>query len=80
MTKAEKDIDDINFIINEIIRFASMEVHDLSEFLEENTVPNPSGSEVYRIGEAASRRFYELASRHLSTRPDLNNNFDRVST
>lgn len=82
-TKAEKDIEDVDFIINEIIRFASMEARDFITYLREHkndawfSIPHPSkkGS-ILTIGEAASRRFYELAKRHLSTRPDLNNNYD----
>lgn len=82
-TKAEKDIEDINFIINEITLFASMEVLDLMAYLREHkndawfSIPHPSGSGSHlTIGEAAGRRFYELAARHLSTRSTLNNNFD----
>lgn len=79
-TKAEKDIEDIDFIVNEIVRFASMEVRDLMTYLSEHkndawfNVPHPSGSGGHlTIGEAAGRRFYELAARHLSTRGDLHN-------
>jgi hypothetical protein len=81
-TKLEKDIDDIDFIANEIVRYASMEVRDLMAYLREHkedywhSVPHPSGSGNLTVGAAAGRRFYELAARHLSTRPDLKHNFD----
>jgi hypothetical protein len=81
-TKLEKDADDIDFIANEIVRYASMEVRDLMAYLREHkedywhSVPHPSGSGNLTIGAAAGRRFYELAARHLSTRADLKHNFD----
>src|SRR4051794_10753227 len=82
-TKAEKDEEDIFFILNEMARFASMEIHDLMVYLREHkndawfSVPSPRGDGSHiTIGEAAGRRFYELAERHLATRDDLNNNFD----
>jgi hypothetical protein len=82
-TKSEKDIDDIDFIINELVRYGSMEVRDLMAYLREHkndywhSIPSPRGDGSHlTIGEAAGRRFYELAARHLATRADLNNNFD----
>lgn len=81
-TKAQRDIEDIKFILSEIVRLHSMEFTDLMAHLDENEndswyeVPHPSGSGGLVCGEAAGRRFYDLTARQLATQPNLRNNFD----
>lgn len=70
-------------MLSELIRFAAMDVRTMMAHLREHkkdawcNVPHPrdDGGQL-TIGEAANRRFYEMAIRHLSTRPDLNHNFE----
>ena len=82
LNKAAQDEEDIAFIIDEIVRINSMEFHDLIAYLRENkndawfTVSHPNGNGDLTIGQAAARRFYDIAKRHLSTTPELNDNFD----
>ncbi len=82
LNKAEQDEEDIAFIIDEIVRINSMEFHDLMAYLRENkndawfTISHPNGNGDLTIGQAAARRFYEISKRHLSTKSELNNNFD----
>lgn len=81
-TKAQRDIEDCEFILSEIVRLNSMEFKDLMAYLDEHKndswfdVPHPSGSGGLVCGEAAGRRFYDLTSRHLATQASLRNNFD----
>lgn len=82
LNKAAKDEEDTAFIIDEIVRFASMEFRDLMDYLREHkndawfTLPHPTKEGHLTIGQAAALRFYEMAKRHLSTQSELNNNFD----
>src|SRR6185436_20199232 len=79
-TKTEKDIEDIEFIVDEMIRFGSMDLKSLIDYLRKNKndawfyLLNPKDhSRRWFIGEAAQRRFVDLASRHLATSSDLHN-------
>jgi hypothetical protein len=82
LNKAQQDEEDIAFIIDEIVRFASMEVRELMAYLREHkndvwfTLPHPTKEGQITIGQAAAVRFYDMAKRHLSTQSELNNNFD----
>ncbi len=82
LNKAAQDEEDIAFIIDEIVRINSMEFYDLMKYLRENkndgwfTISRPNEDGELIIGQAAGLRFYEIAKRHLSTKPELNNNFD----
>ena len=82
-TKTDKDIDDLDFIANELVRFAAMDVKAMIAHLKEHkkdawcNLPHPrNDGSILTIGEAADRRFFELARRHLGTTPDLNNDFE----
>lgn len=82
LNKAKQDEEDIAFIIDEIVRFTSMEVRELMAYLREHkndawfNLPHPTRDGHITIGQAAALRFYEMAKRHLFTKPELNNNFD----
>lgn len=82
MNKAQRNIDDINFIIDEIKRLGSMSRSDMKSHIEANennhdflyTIKSPSGKGEYVCGREASRRLYELAKRHLATQKTLEDN------
>jgi hypothetical protein len=81
MSKTAQDIEDINFIIEEIIRFRSMEWTELKQALEGSndglcTIPHPDPEKGQLIcGRAAYNRFYRIAERHLATEKSLQANF-----
>jgi hypothetical protein len=82
-TKTDRDIEDIEFIVDELVRFASMDAKTMIGHLKENkndawfNLPHPrNDGSILTIGEAAGHRLYDLASRHLATTPDLNNDFE----
>lgn len=82
LNKAEQDEEDIAFIIDELVRFESMEVRELMAYLREHkndawfNLPHPTRDGHITMGQAAALRFYEMAKRHLFTKPELNNYFD----
>lgn len=82
-TKTDRDIEDIEFIVDELVRFASMDAKTMIAHLREHkndawfNLPHPRNDGRHlTIGEVAGRRLYDLASRHLTTTADLNNNFE----
>ncbi len=82
LNKAEQDEEDIAFIIDELVRFESMEVRELMAYLREHkndawfNLPHPTRDGHITIGQATALRFYEMAKRHLLTKSELNNDFD----
>jgi hypothetical protein len=75
MAKHQLDIEDINFILSEILRFASMTFQEMKALREDDpdrhdlffSIPHPEGRGQYTIGREASRRLYKLGERHLAT-------------
>lgn len=82
-TKTDRDIEDIEFIVDELVRFASMDIKTMIAHLKEHkndawfNLPHPrnDGSHL-TIGAAAGRRLFDLATRHLRTTADLDNDFE----
>src|ERR1700754_2761659 len=79
MAKHQQDIEDVNFILGEVLRFASMTFQDMKANSEANpdnqdllfSIPHPEGQGQYIIGREASRRLYKLGERHLATQRRL---------
>lgn len=84
MSKASKDIEDINFILSEIQQFESMSRSDFRHYLGNSSIfsclipiPNSHGGEDNVIcGKDAKIKFFELAKRHLKTQNELEKNVD----
>lgn len=81
--KHEKDAEDIEFILNEIVKFQSMENREMIQYLGKNKrdargfIPAPNGSGIWICGAAAIERFIELAERYLQTLKEDRFNFDK---
>jgi Apea-like HEPN len=79
MAKHQLDIDDINFVISEVIRFTAMTFQDMKAMKEadpENddllfSMPHPTRPGLLIIGRPASQRLSDLGERHLATQPRL---------
>jgi hypothetical protein len=83
MDKITNDIEDINFIISEIIRFASMEFQELITHIDKNkqdglcAIKHPFKNSELICGQEAFRRFYQITKRHfLNTLKDSASDFD----
>jgi hypothetical protein len=83
MDKISCDIDDVEFILGEIIKFASMEPQALFAFLKDKnedalcSVPHPSrGGGILICGREAFRRFYFITERLLKTLGDSASDYD----
>lgn len=80
--KTEINIDDISFILDEIVRLNGMDWETLKEYYKKDkrdwlfTIPHFSGDGELTLGEAAGRRLQSFAVRYLSTDADLDSNFD----
>jgi hypothetical protein len=82
-SKTVQDIEDVTFIMEEIIRFRSMSFEELKVHHETNrqdalcSIPHPEPERgILVCGREAYNRFYQIAERHLATEPSLKNNFD----
>jgi hypothetical protein len=81
-SKTDRDIEDIVFILDELARFASMEGKAIIAHLKEHkndawfSLPHPKNRGHLLMGETAGHRLYNLASRHLATTPNFNNDFE----
>ncbi|HJT29526.1 MAG TPA: hypothetical protein VJ784_19085 [Pyrinomonadaceae bacterium] len=86
MTKDQIDIEDVNFILSEVRRIASMSPAEEKKHIEQN--PNASDflyslrdektKGEYICGRQASRRLVKLAERHLDRQRELRDNIDPV--
>lgn len=79
--KSEQDLDDIEFIISELMRFQRMEIRELMAYLREHKedsfafITGMDGNEL-TVGREAIIRFFELSTRHLATLKNQSRDFD----
>jgi hypothetical protein len=73
MSQAEENLNDVEFILNEVNRFAQMSREELRAHLRAYktdglcTLPHPQGRRVIICGYEAYQRFHILAKRYLSS-------------
>src|SRR5436309_2347527 len=76
MSQAEENLKDVEFILNELNRFAQMSREELRAHLTAPkrdglfTLPHPQGHGMLICGYEAYQRFQALAERHLSPQKD----------
>jgi hypothetical protein len=66
------NIEDTLFVINEVKRFAVLNIHDIQGLSREDllpSLPHPSGNGVLLCGRAAAERIELLAKRYLARHP-----------
>lgn len=73
MNKRQQDINDVEFVLSEALRFLRMSPKEIMDEVSKDKtgafcwIPHPSGDGDLLIGGKAETRLYELAQRHLAT-------------